>query len=118
MARWTDEIGTLFAKIPHPLTVVTIMAEALMELVMNLKDFRDRVKRIEQMTEIASQADASLRDCRPLALEVGLTTGHHAMHRLGVERSRFQFRFALQNLESKSSPFCHGTTRIKLAGAA
>ena len=115
---WADELPGLFAQVPHPMTVVVAMAEALMEIVLDMtRQYRDRVKNVEGMTQRAVEPDAMLQDYRALAIELGLINWHGAKVKIGFERSLFQFNFIRRYLESPTSPFSPQCCGSKLDAA-
>ena len=118
LSPWIVELPTLFLRLPHPMTIVVAMGEALMETVLTLKArYRARVKQIEGMSQRAIETNSPLQDHRLLAIELGLLNWLNAKSKIGFERSHAQFKFALQHLQSPDGPFSHETCRSKLEAA-
>ena len=112
---WTEELPTFFSQLPHPITVVVAMGEALMETILTMKAiYKTRFKKAEGVSQEATDAASPLQDHRPLAIELGLLNWLNAKVNIGFERSRSHLQFVLQHVLAEDSPFSHEACRPKL----
>lgn len=101
---WEHTIASRFREIPHPMTIVVAMAEALTHTSMSL---RERFKAgIDQMENTTRQDPNALLGDRSLAIDLSEINRDHGLTKMTLERSRLHLDFVSEHLEPiEDSPF-------------
>ena len=108
----------MWTRIPHPMTIVVGMGEAITESTLPIKAFnRDRANRIERLTQIALEESSEVPNSRALAIELSWFNWFSVETKIGLERSRFLLNFALENLALNGTAFNHAACKAKLEEA-
>jgi hypothetical protein len=129
MPPWAAAISEIYPKISHPITVVLLMAEAMMEASLNIRrGFHEMIEKMESTTEgilnslntatSVGKLSQDSKDYRSLALTMSDINRMFGLTQITLGRSRVCLDFAARYLDpNQESPFLRHPCRCHLARA-